>query len=696
MEQTLNGKWWLLADPDKKGIKERWFDSSSFKSIQPQCIETEVPSNWNLHKPLETYEGVCWYFKTLEIPKASIAKDKIYRLVFNGSNYITKVYLNGQYLGENEGGFLPFVIPIERSILQESDKHFLAVSVDNSRSRTGIPSFNTDWYNYGGIHRDVSLEIIPIYRIERTYITPKLLSHNLAKVIIEFDILNVQKYIENQLASMAFPGINVKIYYCGNRSSKSNQKINRIMLHESEISMDQIGEYIIYPKQFLEKTSPPSQASQVSDDEKSEFEMGTNENEEDSDFDSITKQFDQTEAVDDVNEYPYKIRVRLEQEIQEAVLWELDNPALYEIELSLSGVSEIKKISFGIREIRTKGVGVYLNRKLLKIKGVSLHEEQVPFGRHYPEEMRRKEILHIKELGLNTIRSSHYSHDEMMVKIADEEGVLIFEEIPLYWDCTFHNRHTQLLAIKMLKTLVDRDYNHPSVIVWSVGNEIPIENPACANAIRNLLKFTKSLDQSRLVTYVTARFWNDTVRRETDLICQNEYLGWYFGRVNQLNMLLESIYPTAPKQPWIISEFGACADYYAQGKDKGQKYSMEYQYYFLKKSIELFNAKPWINGWIIWLYRDFKSPLRTNRFQRGFNRKGLVTEDNKDKIIAKHSHAVFNSVAKNVKRHPVLGRFVYALVKKLVDGGMIIGQKFADKSIKKKIDNYYSKYPQNK
>ncbi len=694
MEQTLNGKWWLLADPEKKGVNERWFDFSTFETIKSQCIETDVPSNWNLHKPLEKYEGICWYFKKFDVPKTSITKDKIYRLIFKGSNYISKIYLDGHYLGENEGGFLPFVIPIERSILQESDKHFLAVSVDNTRTRTGIPSFNTDWYNYGGIHRDVLFEVIPLYRIERIYITPKLVSNNLAKIDIEFDIINAQRYIENQLRTMAYPSINYKTYYCGNRSSKSNQKINRIMLHESEIAMDQIGKYIIYPKQFLEDSSKKPQKSQVSDDEP-EFEINSDTNGEPGDSDSISKQFDQTEAVDDVIEYPHKIRVRIEQEIQDPVLWDTDNPELYEIELSLNGVPEIQKTTFGIREIKTKGVGLYLNRKLLKIKGVSLHEEQVPFGRHYPEEMRRKEILHIKELGLNTIRSSHYSHDEVMVKIADEEGVLIFEEIPLYWDCTFHDRHTQLLALKMLKTLVDRDYNHPSVIVWSVGNEIPVELPSCTQAIRNFLKFTKSLDQSRLVTYVTARFWNDTLRRETDLVCQNEYLGWYFGRVNQLNMLLESIYPTAPKQPWIMSEFGACADYYAQGKDKGEKYSMEYQYYFLKKSIEIFNSKPWISGWIIWIYRDFKSPLRTNRFQRGFNRKGIVTEDNIDKIIAKNSHAVFNSVAQNVKRHPVLGRFVYALVKKLVDAGMIIGQKFADKSIKEKIDSYYAKYPQN-
>ena len=692
MQQTLNGKWLLLPDPEKKGITEHWYDKSTFQSIKLECIETEVPSNWNIHPSLEKYEGCCWYFKEFEIPNTNLGREKIHRIRFNGSNYLTKVYLNGHLIGENEGGFLPFTVIADSQYINGSGPQFLAVSVDNSRTRNGIPSFNMDWYNYGGIHRDVMLEVIPSYRIERVYVTPQLLNNNLANISVSFDIINFTLYLETQMQSTT-PSVNAKIYYIGNRSSKVSQKINRILLHEFEFSIDQIQDMIIKEPNHTKESKNKKEEKKKRESKKSLSNSEENQGEPDN-MDDLGKDFDNIDEDMESADFPQRIRVKFTQEIQEPVLWCLENPELYEIELFLNGSPHIYCSTFGIREIKTHGVGLYLNRKLLKFKGVSLHEEQVPFGRHYPEDMRRKEIIHIKELGFNTIRSSHYSHDEVMVKIADEEGVLIFEEIPLYWDCTFHEKHTQLLAIKMLKALMDRDYNHPSVIVWSVGNEIPVEQPPCKNALQNFLKFTRSLDSSRLVTYVTARFWNDTLRRETDLICQNEYLGWYFGRVNQINILLESIYPTAPKQPWVITEFGASADYYAEGADKGKKYSMEYQYYFLKRSIEIFNAKPWINGFIIWIYRDFKSPLRTNRFQRGYNRKGIVTEDNKEKISAVHSHKLINAIGKNIKRHPLLGRMVYVLVKPLVNVGMMIGQKFADKSIKQKIDEYYSKKPQ--
>ena len=423
---------------------------------------------------------------------------------------------------------------------------------------------------------------------------------------ISLDLVNFGDYLAQQLLSMSTPSLNSRIYYLGDCSSKSKQ-LNKILIHEMEFQVDEIPELAVDNE--LQSQSGSDEEDQLMKKEKKrkakkagKSKSKTDESGEmDGSDDMMDLQFDIGSEMDeeDHGEYPAKFRINFMEDIQNPIFWDLDNPALYEIELFLNGTQDVFRTTFGIRGIKTEGTNIYLNGKPIKLRGVALHEEQVPYGRTYPEEMRRKEILHIKELGFNTIRSSHYSHDEVMLKIADEEGILIFEEIPLYWDCTFGDRHTQVLGLKMLKTLIQRDYNHPSVIVWSIGNEIPVEQPACVALVRNYLKFVKNMDPTRLVTYVTARFWNDTLRKETDILCQNEYIGWYYGRLSMLNMILESLYPIAPDKPWFISEFGAGADYYADEKTRGDKFSMEYQYYFLKKSIETFNAKPWITGWSI-------------------------------------------------------------------------------------------------
>ena len=345
--------------------------------------------------------------------------------------------------------------------------------------------------------------------------------------------------------------------------------------------------------------------------------------------------------------------------IQSPALWTPDTPDLYEITLRLRGVDEDKTKRFGIRTISAKGVYLFLNNSPIRLKGVNIHEEQNPYGRHYPNEQRRSEIQTIKKLGLNAIRTAHYSHDKDFVRIADEEGIMILEEIPLYWNCEFQNPKVVKLASHMLYDLINRDFNHPSVIIWSVGNEVPTERWACAQEMPLLMQWVRKIDPTRLVTYVSARMNSDTVRRAGDVNCVNMYFGWYYLTPYQLNFFLDATHFTNSHSPWIMTEFGGDAKIGI--RDPEVKYSEDNQARIIAHTIRVLNSKPYIAGWFIWVYRDFLSPLRQKQYQQGFNRKGLVDDQNQPKLIFKALPRLVNQKLTKIRHYRDFGApiFIY-------------------------------------
>ncbi|MFW9937226.1 MAG: glycoside hydrolase family 2 protein [Candidatus Thorarchaeota archaeon] len=345
-------------------------------------------------------------------------------------------------------------------------------------------------------------------------------------------------------------------------------------------------------------------------------------------------------------------------------LWSPENPYLYYFkvfnDLSTANKAVLYETHFGVRQIEIKGTNIYLNKKRIKLKGASLHEEMVGYGRTIPYELREKDIKDMKSLGFNALRTAHYSHDEILLDIADKFGMLILEEIPIWGYCGFKNRHTFKVAAKMLKELVKRDINHPSVIWWSVANEIPIERPEVSRFIKNLMNWVRRLDNTRIVTYVSFRLFSDLTRRYADVATINFYFGWYVGSPRLISFFLDIMRTPSFNKPWIYTEFGAGAKFgfHANLKDR-VKFSEEYQLYVLDYSIRTFNAKDYLAGWFIWNYRDFRALLRQNEYQQGFNRKGLVSaETNNKKLIFYHIPKILNKRRKLVNTK-ILGILIW-------------------------------------
>ena len=313
-------------------------------------------------------------------------------------------------------------------------------------------------------------------------------------------------------------------------------------------------------------------------------------------------------------------------------LWSPENPRLYDVELSCCGDEVRDRVGF--REIRVDGMDIVLNGKPVFLRGISCHEDSVEHGKALTDEERLENIRAAKELGCNFMRVAHYPHSERMAQLADEMGLLLWEEIPVYWDIHFSSEDTYSDAENQLTELIKRDYNRASVIVWSVGNENP-DTDERLKFMGGLARRAHSLDSTRLVSAACLvntqkNAIEDRLEQYLDVIGLNEYCGWYTA---EWSMLPELFRNSDPKKPVIITEFGADALPGHRGTitDKGTE---DCQAYVYKKQIENIRCNSYIRGMTPWILHDFRCPRRTSWLQNYYNTKGLLSADKKHKKLA--------------------------------------------------------------
>jgi len=597
---SLNGNWKYKCDSEQAGELDNWYNPVFITKNWDILPDYKLPACWNTIieggiLQYDRYEGYFWFFHQFTLEQ--IEKNRDYFLSFKGVNYYCKVWINGTYLGDHQGGFLPFQLKIPISILDKTN--FIAVEVENFRKFDRIPALQFDWYNWGGVHRDINLMIEPQRRIEWIHIITEEFTEASARLMINYKL--------TQKSSIQWRVLqNLKAILEGYIENKQSQGKFSLIISNPEA-------------------------------------------------------------------------------------WSPDSPFLYEFEAQIDDSEYSYSTKFGIRTIEVRQSGIYLNNKLMKIRGVSMHEELMPYGRTIPKEERWKDLKRMKELGFNSLRTAHYSHDEKLIALADEVGILILEEIPVYWFCDFKNPKVLKLALSMMKGLIYRDFNHPSVILWSCGNEINVEHRACYRFMHQLMQSAKKLDPSRIVTYVSSRMFSDQLRCKSDLPCLNTYFGWYYLSERNLNRVLDFIHQTAPTKPLLITEFGADAKYGFLSK-QFQKFSEEKQASILSESIRTFNSKEYIAGWVIWIYRDFRSPIRMNQYQQGFNRKGIISDKNEPKLIAKViKNLLWEKPKKRVIR--LFARYYIFLkpIELLFYG--IFYEFFQNLFLKKQFERYYSPKP---
>ena len=579
---SLDGRWAAVIDP---------YDRGALAGLAPRAVEPKspsdlaefsfengltlaVPGDWNTQDPrLVFYQGVVWYKTTFDRPVSSGGHSFLH---FGAANYRASVYLNGLLIGEHEGGFTPFNFEVTDHL--RAGENLLVVRVDNRRAADDIPTPTTDWHNYGGLTREVSLVQVP------------------------------DGYVRSWQIGLAPEG--------GSRitgwiEAAGLQNGSEVVLSIPELGIEQA---------FAVGPTGRAEIDVAADPER----------------------------------------------------WSPENPRLYGVEIR-AGQDRVSD-RIGFRTIAVRGEEILLNGEPIFLRGISIHEERPEDGGRIHSRAQAETILGwAKELDANFVRLAHYPHDEFMPQVADRLGLLVWEEIPVYWAVDFESENTLTRARRQMSELIERDRNRASVILWSLANETP-EGPARNAFLQNLADLVRQEDPTRLVTaalltgadalqgfmlggYLPAvaglpvSNWvfdvRDPLAEIVDVPALNEYFGWYYSgglalmlpwsshhmRKVMLDGMEEIEIRTPPGKPLIVSELGAGAKFGMHAPvDTLTAYSEEYQARVYEKQLAMLARQPQLSGISPWVLKDFRAPLRLYQgVQDYWNRKGLISEKGEKK-----------------------------------------------------------------
>lgn len=321
---------------------------------------------------------------------------------------------------------------------------------------------------------------------------------------------------------------------------------------------------------------------------------------------------------------------------QGLVKWDPDNPVRYQVTISAAKDTITDRIGF--RTITTEGSEIFINGKPIFLRGICIHEEAIGKPtRTLNWESAEQLLKEAKNLNANFVRLAHYPHTEKMTRLADSLGLMVWSEIPVYWeDIDYQNPKTLALAKNMLVSNFQRDKNRASVIIWSVANETPISDDRNA-FLKELISTIRNLDKTRLITAALkvshkggTKTIDDPLGAYLDILSINQYVGWYgTGYPDKItDVKWESNYT----KPMLFSEFGAGALYGNHG-DKMTRWTEEFQAYFIDETMKMAMEIPFLQGTMPWILKDFRTPRRYHgEFQQFWNRKGLINEEGKHKM----------------------------------------------------------------
>ena len=317
-------------------------------------------------------------------------------------------------------------------------------------------------------------------------------------------------------------------------------------------------------------------------------------------------------------------------------LWSPENPKLYTVVIT----AETDKVEdqIGFRSIETKGQDILLNGKSIFLRGICLHEES-PFpnmGRASRKDEAEIMLGWAKELNCNYVRLAHYTHNEYMTRTADKLGLMVWAEIPVYWNMNWKNQHTRDVAKTQLYEMIQRDKNKSSVVLWSISNETPLSLKERDDFLLELLQIGRKLDPTRLFTAAlhtahptvfttTQKYFKmeDTMGEHLDVVAFNRYIGWYDSLPDFCDEITwDTVYKD---KPHIVSEFGAggLAGHYG---DKLTRWTEDFQEYSYEKQLAMYKKVPFLRGLSPWILKDFRTPKRLlPGIQDDWNLKGVVS-----------------------------------------------------------------------
>ena len=314
-------------------------------------------------------------------------------------------------------------------------------------------------------------------------------------------------------------------------------------------------------------------------------------------------------------------------------LWDgVDDPYLYTAKAELSDGDSVET-TFGCRSFSIDPQkGFFLNGRSYPLRGVSRHQDRAGAGNALTNEMHREDMEIIKELGANTIRLAHYQHAQEFYDLCDENGMIVWAEIPYI---TMHMSDGTENTLSQMRELVVQNYNHPSIVCWGLSNEITAASAVNEELLENHRKLNDlchALDMTR-PTVMADVFMLETdspMLEIPDMNSYNLYFGWYLGELEQNDSFFDAYHNTYPNRVIGLSEYGADANpaYHSANPERGD-YTEEYQCIYHEHMAKMIGERPYLWATHVWNLFDFAADGRDEGGKHGVNQKGLVTIDRK-------------------------------------------------------------------
>ena len=276
--------------------------------------------------------------------------------------------------------------------------------------------------------------------------------------------------------------------------------------------------------------------------------------------------------------------------------------------------------------------GFILNGEEYPLRGVSRHQDRWGIGNALLPEHHEEDIDLICEMGATTIRLAHYQHDQYFYDLCDERGLVIWAEIPYI---SKHMPTGRENTISQMKELISQNYNHPSIVVWGLSNEISIggSDDDLLENHRILNDLCHEMDKTRLTTIAAVSMckMDDPYLQIPDVVSYNHYFGWYGGDTDMNGPWFDKFHATHPNIPIGCSEYGCEALNWHTSDPRQGDYTEEYQAYYHEELIKQLFTRKYMWATHVWNMFDFGADARNEGGENGQNHKGLVTMDRKYK-----------------------------------------------------------------
>ncbi|WP_320163994.1 glycoside hydrolase family 2 TIM barrel-domain containing protein [uncultured Trichococcus sp.] len=352
--------------------------------------------------------------------------------------------------------------------------------------------------------------------------------------------------------------------------------------------------------------------------------------------------------------------------IENPTLWNgRKNAYMYEARVSMESFNDVidaLTIPFGVRYFEVDAEkGFFLNGEHLALHGVARHQDRKDMGWAITEKEHAEDMALIKEIGATSIRLAHYQHNQYFYDLCDQEGMVVWAEIP-FISLMSKTELEGINAKQQMVELIRQNFNHPSILFWGIQNEIQIsgERPELRKLVNELNELTKKEDPTRLTTMANVMFVEDEddYNYVTDTIGYNKYFGWYNGEAGDFAGWLDGFHKKNPTVKLAISEYGAEGILqYHSSEPKIKDYSEEYHALYHETVWKIFEKRPFLWATYAWNMFDFGANIRDEGGVKGRNNKGLITYDRKIKKDAFYLY----------KAHWSDEKFVHITGKRFVD-----------------------------